>query len=138
MAGQEGRASPGDGVVRLRITPLSDFFDENDPRHASEAFELQRALKREGVEGLQARPAPGEKGVLTDIIVDVATGGAITGLIEVFKIWLAARPVNRKLELEFEVEERKGKRTGTLHIDASNIDSDSLAEITSEAFRPKG
>ena len=138
MAGQEGQESPGNGTIRLRITPLSDFYDEDDPRHASEAFELQRAIKRELPDGLEVRSAPGEKGVLTDLIVDITTGGLITGLLEVLKAWLATKPIHRKIDLEFEVDERMGQRTAKLRVDASNVDSEQLAEITSEAFKSRG
>ena len=76
--------------------------------------------------------------MLTELIVDITTGGGIAALAEVIKAWLATRPVHRKIDLEFEVDERKGKRTGRVRIDASNVDSQQLAEITGDAFKSRG
>lgn len=138
MAEEGGEASPGSGAIRLKITPLSDFYHEDDPRYSSEAFELQRALVRELPGELEIRSEPGEKGGLADLIVNIATGGVISGLVEVLKAWLAVRPVHRKIDLEFEVVEAKGKRTGKLRIDATNVDSPQLAAITGEALQSRG
>jgi hypothetical protein len=138
MAIGGGTAAPGSGAIRIKITPLSDFYNEDDPRYSSEGFELQRALVRELPDELEVSSEPGEKGGLADLIVNIATGGAITGLVEVFKAWLATRPVHRKIDLEFEVVESKGKRTGKLQIDASNVDSQQLAEIAGQAFQSRG
>ena len=136
MAGQEQK-SPSSNAVRFRITPLSDYYSEEDPRYASEAFELERALRQELPDGLEISSVPGEKGVLTELIANITTGGGIAALAEVIKAWLASRPVHRKIDLEFEVDERKGKRKGRLCIDASNVDSQQLAEIAGHAFKSR-
>ena len=138
MATGGSEAQSASGAIRLTITPVSDFYDENDPRYSSEAFELQRALARELPGELEVRSEPGEKGGLAGLIVNIATGGAISGLVEVFKAWLAAKPVHRSIVLEFEVAEENGKRTGKLVINASNVDSKELAAITGEAFKSRG
>ena len=135
MGGPQEQAPRSGDAIRLRIKPLSDFYDEKDPRYASEAFELQRALGHELPDGLEVHPATGEKGVAVDLIVNITTAGGIAGIVEVIKAWLATRPVHRKIDLEFEVDERKGKRTGKLRIDASNVDSQHLDEITGDAFK---
>lgn len=138
MAGPEERASRGEGNLRFTITPLSDFYDDKDPRYASEAFELQHAVKREMPDLVEVRAAHGEKGLLSELIVDIVTSGSLTALVEIFKAWLAARPAHRKIDLKFEIDQQKGKRTGTLQIDASNVDSQQLAEISAEAFKSRG
>jgi hypothetical protein len=138
MATDGIQAQSASGAIRLTITPVSDFYDKDDPRYSSEAFELQQALVRELPDELEVRAEPGEKGGLADLIVNIATGGAISGLVEVFKAWLGARPVHRRIDLEFEVVEDEGKRTGKLIIDASNVDSKQLAAIAGEAFKSRG
>jgi hypothetical protein len=116
---------------------MSSFYAKDDPRYESEAFELQRVLDRELPGALEERAAPGGKGLLPDLVVDLISGGAIRGLVEAFKVWLAARPVHRTIDLEFEVEENNGKRKVKLTIDASNVDSLQLATITGEAFKSR-
>jgi Effector Associated Constant Component 1 len=138
MPGLQGETPKGDDAIRFKITPLSDFYSEDDPRYASEAFELQRALRRELPDEVEIGSAPGNKGTLTDLLMTITTTGGITALAEVIKAWLATRPVHRQVDLEFEIDQRKGKRTGSLHIDASNVDSQQLAEITDAAFGSKG
>ncbi len=138
MSGSRDQASRADGVIRLKITPVSDFYDENDPRYTSEAFELQRALNRELPGELEVRSAPGEKGVITDLIIHISTDAAMTGLIEVLKTWLISKPGHRRIDLEYQLDERVGKRTGMLHIDASNVDSEDLVAIASEVFESEG
>jgi len=98
---------------------------------------LERALRQELPDGLEISSVPGEKGVLTELIANITTGGGIAALAEVIKAWLASRPVHRKIDLEFEVDERKGKRKGRLCIDASNVDSQQLAEIAGHAFKSR-
>ena len=134
MSGPQEETSKVGDVIRFKITPLSDFYSEDDQRYASEAFELQRALRRELPDEVEIGSAPGSKGALTDLIVTITTSGGVTALAEVIKAWLATRPVHRQVDLEFEVDQSKGKRTGSLHIDASNVDSQQLAEMTDAAF----
>lgn len=137
MSGPEEQAERADNVIRLKIMPISDFYNQRDPRHSSEAFELQQLLDRELPGELETRSAPGTKGVITDLIVPIATSGGMTALVEVFKAWLAKRPDHRKIDLEFEVNTSKGKRAGKLSVDASNVDSKDITAITKEAFGSK-
>jgi hypothetical protein len=123
-----------DGTVRLRITPQSDFYAEGDERLAEEAFELQQAFQRELPETVESRPVPGEKGVVTEIVIPLISGGALTSTVEIFKAWLAKRPTNRKIELEFELERGKDTSSGTIHLDATNVDDAVLDNITKEVF----
>lgn len=138
MPGLQGETPEGDNAIRFKITPSSDFYSEDDKRYASEAFELQRALRHELPDEVELDSAPGSKGALTDLIVTITTSGGITALAEVIKAWLATRPVHRQVDLEFEIDQKKGKHTGSLHIDASNVDSQQLAEIADAAFGSKG
>ena len=138
MSGAQGEMPKSGDAIRFKITPLSDFYSQDDPRHASEEFDLQRALRRELADEVEIHPAPGKKGALTDLIVTITTSGGVTALAEVIKAWLATRPVHRKVDLEFEIDQKKGKRTGSVHIDASNVDSEQLAHITDAAFGAKG
>jgi len=125
-----------EGTVRLRITPQSDFYAAGDERLADEAFELQQAFQRELPETVEARPVPGEKGIVTEIVIPLVSSGALTAAVEVFKAWLAKRPTNRKIELEFELERGKEKSSGTLHLDSTNVDNAVLENITKEVFAP--
>ena len=54
MAGPQEQTSRSSDAIRFRITPSSDFYDEEDPRYTSEAFELQRALRHELPDGLRS------------------------------------------------------------------------------------
>ena len=138
MAEKGTETRQGSVAVQLTVIPRSDFYGDGDPRSGTEAFELQQALSREFPGELVARPSAGTKGGLTELILTVATGPAITGLVDVFKAWLASRPQHRQIDVEFEIAESDGKRHGTIHVDASNVDSQQLAMITGEAFSPKG
>jgi hypothetical protein len=127
---------PATGTVRFEITPRSDYFAAMDSRGRDEELELKTALKAELPEHVRSRPGEGEKGIVTDVIMPLATGGALTAMVEAFKAWLASRPANRTIELKYEVEEKKGKRNGTLTINATNVDSAVLEVIGREALQP--
>ena len=135
MTGSIEAASSGAGEVRLTVTPRSDFYASTDERADHEAFELQEAIRRELPDAVDARAAPGEKGVITDVIIPLASGGALTAVVEVFKTWLAKRPTNRTIDLSFEVDRGKdGKKSGTLRLDSTNIDDAVLDTIAKEVL----
>ena len=132
---EEGAPTPqGSAAIQLKVIPNSDFYRADDPRHESEVFELQQALYREFPRELEARPLPEMKGGI-ELILTVAPGPVIMGLADVLRAWLGSRPVHRSIDVVYEVDESDGKRTGTIHVDASNVDSQQLAMITGEAFK---
>jgi hypothetical protein len=137
MGDEVDPTTPEAGFVRLTIVPVSDYFSPEDPRAASETYELRQALQRDLPAELEVHASSDEKGILSSLILSLTSSGAITALVEVLKAWLGTRPVHRTLDVQFEYDEKKGKRTGTLHLDASNIDSDELAKIMSGAFGPE-
>jgi len=130
-------SSPVDGKVRLTITPTSDFYAENDQRTRDEAFELIEAIRRELPDEVEARPVPGEKGIITDLVIPLVpvAGPALTAAVAVFKAWIAKRPTNRTIVLEFEID-RGGdqKSSGKLRLDATNVDSAVLDTIAKEVL----
>jgi hypothetical protein len=136
MTGQP--AFPADGAVRITIVPDSDYYAEDDPRRASETFELSRALEREFRDELTSLPAPGTKGGILEMVVTLGSAGAITALVEVFKAWLATRPVHRTVRVTYALDQPApggAAPTGTLEIDATNVDSAALAIIAGEALK---
>ena len=124
-----------DTTVLLKITPLSDYFAAGDPRTDDEALELDQALQRELPDDVKPRSEPGQKGIVTDVIIPLGSSGALTATVEVFKAWLAKRPTNRKLVVEFEVEEDEdGRRSGRLEVDATNVDDSVLDSVVKESL----
>jgi hypothetical protein len=123
------RDTSSQAAIRLTITPVSDFYDKDDPRSESEAFELRRALTRELPEQIEDRADPTGKGVLSELVVNLVGGGAIRALVDGFKAWLDARPTHRTVNVEFEFEENGVIRKGKFTADATNVDSVSLAAL---------
>jgi hypothetical protein len=122
-------------ALRLTIKPRSDFYAAHDQRAADEEFELQQALSRELPEQVRARPMPGEKGVVTDVLIPLASSGAFTAMAEVFKAWVAKRPTNRAIDVEYEIDEGDtGTRSGKLRIDSTNVDNDVLETAVREVL----
>lgn len=121
--------------VRLTVVGRSDFYAAHDSRADDEAFELSKALKEELPEYVKPRPAERQKGVITDVIVPLASSGALTAVVEVFKAWLAKQPAHRSIDLEFEVEgDAAAGRHGHLRMDATNVDGAVLGAIAQEAL----
>jgi membrane-associated two-gene conflict system component 1 (EACC1) len=135
MQGEIGSAAPAGESVRVMIKPASDYFAAEDPRAQSEVSELRTALERNFPDALEVGPAVGEKGILADLILSLTSNGAVAALAGVLKAWMAARPAHRELDLE--IMDGNGQSIKSLHLNASNIDSESLAKITS-AFVPDG
>lgn len=118
------------GNVRLKITPQTDFYAAGDERAKQEAFELEGALKRALPKEVETRPAADEKGVITDLVIPLASSGAMTAMVEAFKAWLSKRPTNRSIDVEFEIDEsEEGTRKGTFSVDAQNVDDKVLDTI---------
>ena len=134
MSGQTGDSELS-SAVRLTIRPESDFYDPLDDRLAAEMFELQNAISQEFPDGLNAKPVPGAKGPALDLIMTLASSGALTALSGVLKTWLSRRPQNRTVNLEFEITNSDGTtRKGTLSLDATNVEPEVLGKITEQTF----
>lgn len=132
MSGDEDQ--PSNSTIRFRITPESTYYAAADQRTKDEQFELQEALARALPDDVDRRPAPGEKGVLTDVVLPLAAGGGFTAMTEVFKAWLAKRPTNRTIHVEYEINRGEQGGSGTLDLDATNVEDDVLGAIAKEAL----
>jgi hypothetical protein len=129
--------APPTGTVRFEVNPQNGYYAPGDSRGRDEEFELQDALKAQLAGNLKTGAAEGDKGVITDVVLPLATGGAFTAMVDAFKAWLSSRPQHRTIELEFEIDEQDGKRSGTLTVDAKNVDSIDLDTIVREAFQTR-
>jgi hypothetical protein len=131
----DGEASQA-GELRLAITAQSDYFGPQDDRGKEEAFELQNALQVELRENVATRPAPGEKGIISDVIVPLASSGALGAVVEVFKAWLSIRPKHRTITVDFKVDApTRGTRSGTVTINATNVSDKALETAVREALQ---
>jgi hypothetical protein len=135
MNASANEETPATGTFRLTVTPWTDYYGPGDARARDEEFELQQALKQELPDHVRMRSAEGEKGVITDIIVPLGTSGALTAVVELFKAWLSKRPTNRRITVDFEVEQnKKGRRSGSLTVDATNVDNEILDTVARAAL----
>ena len=135
MTGSTEGLLTADGAVRFTITPHSDYFAPHDEKTVGEGFELEAAMARKLPDAMASRPAPGQKGVLTDVLIPLGSSGALTATVEVFKAWLAKRPTHRTIDVEFEIEQGDApKRTGTFSVDATNVDDAVLDTIAKEVL----
>jgi hypothetical protein len=129
--------TPVSARARLMVKAQSDFYAREDPRAPDEAFELQQSLMRELPDQVRASPAEGEKGVVTDVLIPLISSGALTAATDVFKTWLSKRPTNRKIDVEFEIDDGHArKREGEVHIDSTNVDDAVLESIAKEVLEP--
>ena len=126
-----------DGTLRLIVEGHSDLFAARDERAAQEAYELQQALERAVPEHIERRPSEGDKGVVTEVIVPIATSGALTAMTEAFKAWLGKKPTHRSISVRYEVDEgSSATRKGDLDVDATNVDDAVLDTIAREVLGP--
>jgi hypothetical protein len=136
MPGNTEEGAPVEGALEFEITPESGFFALDDQRADDEAFELQAALTHELPNESRTRPDPKKKGVVTDVIVPLASSGALTAMVEVFKAWLAKRPDHRTIRLKYKIkQEGKPEREGNLSIDATNVDDAVLGTLSGKALQ---
>ena len=68
--------TPTVGTLRLTLKPHSDFYAEGDERRDNEAFELQRDSRSSPER--EARPVSGEKGIVTEVVIPLASSGALS------------------------------------------------------------
>jgi len=132
------QGAPASGVARFTIEAQSEYFAAGDKRE-KERYELQRALELELAERTGGVPTPGKKGVVTEVIVPLASSGALSAMVEVFKAWLGKRPDHRTIDVDFEVDDGvHPPRSGKLKVDATNVDDSVLSTIAGAALDPKG
>ncbi|WP_270006801.1 hypothetical protein [Solirubrobacter deserti] len=73
--------------------------------------------------------------MITDIVIPLASSGALTAATEVFKAWLNKRPQHRSLDVEYEVEQDGApSRSGKLSIDAENVDDAVLEAVVANTL----
>lgn len=110
--------------VRLIVAPADDYFALDDSRWHDELAELDRELRRNvGDDALVTEPAEGDKGIeLVSIIIALGSAGVFTAAVDAFKAWLAQRPKQRALTVQYEL----GDRTGEVRIDGNNVNDEVL------------
>jgi hypothetical protein len=102
-----------------------------------ELFELESDLTRELPDMIEQRAVAGKKGIVTEVLIPIGSSGALTAMVEVFKAWIGKRPTNRTLDVHFDVDDgRPDKRSGSLHVDATNVGSEVFDTIAQEVLKP--
>jgi hypothetical protein len=130
-------ASAG-AVVRFAVVPHSNYYAPEDPRTEDEKFALQQALLQGLPDGVRSRPGAGEKGVVTDVLIPLASSGGFTAAAQVFTSWLRARPKHRRIDVSYELQEGDAsKREGTFQLEATDVDDAVLDTIAREVLKPR-
>jgi hypothetical protein len=121
-------ASASIAPITIRVKPgIGEWGTKDSERWRDDLYELQDDLTL-AVPGSVAPPPPDGEGKglgLVEVLLTLGSSGAFTAAVEVFKAWLGKKPDRRSADIVWEVSGQSGKIT----IDASNVDSDQLAEI---------
>jgi hypothetical protein len=117
----------------LSAAPTEEEWGSRNDKWRSDLFELEQTLRASVPDAVQGTVAGKDtKGVeLLQVVVDLASAGALTAVVEGYKAWLGQKPERRRLQIGWRI----GDRSGDFTADAENIDSGDIATIASEAFK---
>ncbi|MDP9241261.1 MAG: hypothetical protein M3O55_11605 [Actinomycetota bacterium] len=77
----------------------NDRYDEDDLRWVDQVADVVDDLRRNDAAVRSRRtPVPGTKGTIDQLILSLASAGALTSTIEILKVWLS-RDKHRSVEL---------------------------------------
>lgn len=116
--------------LEIKIAPLSEKFDENDPRWMVQKDELTKNLKSEiGDVRKEVIPVEGMKGGMEAIILAIGGSGLIPGLVEIVKTWITR---DRTRSVEVTIDSKNGPVT--IKIDATGLSKNSMQEFLQSAI----
>jgi hypothetical protein len=117
-----------EGPITITVQPgTSEWGTTNSERWREDLHELYDELALAVPEAIPpAEPGEDDKGIgLMEIILALASSGAVTSTIDAFKRWLGKKPDRRELVATLQV----GGETRTITVDATNVDSGDLVEL---------
>jgi hypothetical protein len=117
--------------VELFIEPISERFEDDDPRWRDQVVALLRDLRDESVD-VQTRSTPvaGAKGPVSEIVLALGSSGALTAAVTMFRAWLA-RDRTRSLTIAWQ----DGDNRRSVSVQAHDMDADVFEDIARAAAR---
>jgi Effector Associated Constant Component 1 len=115
----------------LVIEPRSSRYEPTDYRWRRQTGSLYHDLRAEvGGVRVEAEPAPGEKGAVTQLVLELISSGALTAAITTLRAWLE-RDRTRTLDVEWD----DGERRKHFSVSASTMDDETFEEFARAAAR---
>jgi hypothetical protein len=119
---------PAQRVFELVIEPRTDEYSRDDDRWQAQVATLRRDLQTQVDTVDRARPVPGTKGTIDELIVALGSAGVFTVMVECIRAWLG-RDKSRRIDVRW--DEDGVERFVTFRGDA--VDSETVREIARAA-----
>ena len=115
----------------MSIQPRSSAYDASDARWVNQVQTLLSSLQvNVGQVRKEVTPVAEQKGGLVEIIVALGSAGAVTAVVEVFKLWLS-RDKTRSIDITTKTGDVEKKIT----ITGENISKELLAQALKHAAK---
>jgi hypothetical protein len=127
-------ATPSTPRLTLRVRPdTQEWGREDDDRWRADLAQLEGALRRELPDAtLDPGIAPGGRGAaeVSDVIVALGSAGALTGMVEVIKAWIGAKPGRRRVKVDIDT----GGQTQSVLVEADGLGAQELTSVVTTAL----